>query len=327
MTGPGMRSAPAPQGAPSTEPVRERVCVFTPSPLVTVTVEDREGGAPDIHFHAGGQGVWVARMLRTLGAEPILCAPLGGESGVVLNALLEAEGLTLRAIACSGANGGYLHDRRGGQREEVASAASAHLSRHEQDDLYNTALVTALECGILVLTGPAQEGILDSDVYRRLPLDVARNGALVVADLSLQSLHALEGGVSLLKVSHDELIVAGFANDDSVDELVFGMRELHRRCAEAVVVSRAHEPGLALIDGQVLEIRPVQLEPLDHRGAGDSMTAGLALGLLRGLAHGELLRLASAAGSLNVSRHGLGSGRREEIEALAARVDVRPLEM
>ena len=56
------------------------------------------------------------------------------------------------------------------------------------------------------------------------------------------------------------------------------------------------------------------------------MTAGLALGLLRGLPHDEVLRLASAAGSLNVSRHGLGSGRREEIEALAARVEVRPLD-
>ena len=301
------------------------ICVFSPSPLYTVTVEDGDDGAVgEIHFHAGGQGVWVARMLRTLGGEPILCAPLGGESGIVLKALLETESLELRTVSCSSPNGGYLHDRRGGDRREIANAVSARLTRHEQDDLYNTALVATLECGLVVLTGPAQEGIVDADMYRRLALDAARNGALVVADLSLNSLLALEGGVSMLKVSHDELIGAGFARDDSTRELLSGMRELHERCAESVVVSRAHEPGLALVGERALEIRPVRLEPLDPRGAGDSMTAGLAFGLRHGLPIEDVLRLASAAGSLNVSRHGLGSGKREEIEALASRVEIVP---
>jgi 1-phosphofructokinase len=35
------------------------VVVFAPSPLLTVTVEDR-AGQPDIHVDAGGQGVWEA---------------------------------------------------------------------------------------------------------------------------------------------------------------------------------------------------------------------------------------------------------------------------
>jgi len=309
---------------PDRNQAAERVCVFSPSPLFTVTVEGGEDSGSDIHFHAGGQGVWVARMIRALGGDPILCAPIGGESGVVLNVLLEAEGLTLRAVPSQGANGGYVHDRRDGQRRELAAARSARLSRHEQDDLYNTALVTALECGLVVLTGPVHEGVLDLDVYRRFPRDAARNGALVVADLSLGALQALEGGVAILKVAHDELLEAGFAREDTAEELVRGMRELQRRCADAVVVSRAHEPGLALVGERVLEVHPVQIEPLDHRGAGDSMTAGLALGLRRGLPPEAVLRLASAAGSLNVSRHGLGSGKREDIEALASRVEVVP---
>lgn len=322
MTALGGESVPEPRRTQSPE----RVCVFSPSPLFTVTVEDADGGTPDIHFHAGGQGVWVARMLQALGGEPILCAPIGGESGVVVRALLEAEGLALRSVAGAGANGGYVHDRRSGQRKEVASAVSARLSRHEQDDLYNTALVTALECGLLVICGPAQEGVVDTDVFRRLALDAARNGARVVADLSRAALCALEGGVTMLKVSHGEMIDAGFARDDSAAELVAGMRELRRRCADNVIVSRAHEPSLALIEERVVEVHSVQLEPLDHRGAGDSMTAALALGLRRSLELEQVLRLASAAGALNVSRHGLGSGRREQIESLAARVEIVPFE-
>ena len=63
----------------------------------------------------------------------------------------------------------------------------------------------------------------------------------------------------------------------------------------------------------------------DHRGVGDSTTAGLAVGCVRGLALEAVLRLAAAAGTLNVTRHGLGSGRRDSIEAIASRIEIRPL--
>jgi 1-phosphofructokinase len=64
--------------------------IFAPNPLLTVTVE-MEGSKErqSIHFHAGGQGVWVAAMARCLGAEPVLCGMIGGESGELLRPLLE----------------------------------------------------------------------------------------------------------------------------------------------------------------------------------------------------------------------------------------------
>ena len=74
----------------------ERLAVFAPSPIVTVTVEEWPGGGPEIHFHAGGQGFWVARMAARLGARVILCAAIGGESGRVLRALLEEDGIELQ---------------------------------------------------------------------------------------------------------------------------------------------------------------------------------------------------------------------------------------
>ena len=32
---------------------------------------------PDIHVHAGGQGVWQSRMVSSLGVPVVLCAALG----------------------------------------------------------------------------------------------------------------------------------------------------------------------------------------------------------------------------------------------------------
>jgi 1-phosphofructokinase len=106
------------QDAPDT------VVIFAPLPILTVTIEDR-AGEPDIHVHAGGQGVWQSRMVSSLGVPVVLCAALGGETGDVLGHLLPADGVTVRSMRVGSRNGAYVHDRRDGEREEVADAAGS----------------------------------------------------------------------------------------------------------------------------------------------------------------------------------------------------------
>jgi 1-phosphofructokinase len=139
------------------------VAVFAPSPVVTVTVERGRDDYAEVHFHAGGQGFWVARMAAILGADVTLVAPLGGEPGRVLAGLLSRERLRVRHVETGGWTGVYVHDRRSGEREVVAETASARLHRHEADDLYGVALAAGLEAGVLLLTGPRESGFIDAD--------------------------------------------------------------------------------------------------------------------------------------------------------------------
>jgi 1-phosphofructokinase len=86
--------------------------VFAPSPILTVTIERDTGGDPELHVHAGGQGVGIARMAAGLGGHVTLCAALGGETGRVLSGLLADEGIQLSTTSPSGPNVAYVHDRR-----------------------------------------------------------------------------------------------------------------------------------------------------------------------------------------------------------------------
>jgi 1-phosphofructokinase len=302
-----------------------RVMVFGPGPVLTVTVELRHGD-PDIHLHAGGQGVWQARMISALGAPVVLCANVGGETGQVLRHLIANDGVALRAAEGPSRNGAYVHDRRTGDRVTVADAPGDPLSRHELDELYNLALVEGLDAGVCVLAGPMDQRLIADEVYRRLAADLAANGRTVVADLSAGLLESvLDGGVQVLKVSHEELISDGRARSEAVDDLVEAVDALHKAGAETVVVSRAHEPALVSVSGETFEVVTPKLETVDPRGAGDSMTAGIAVGLSRGEPIEAAISLGAAAGALNVTRSGLGTGEGEAVERLAAKIELRPV--
>jgi 1-phosphofructokinase len=300
--------------------------VFAPVPQLTVTIE-QEADAVELHVHPGGQGVWQARMITSLGVPVTLCACLGGEVGGVLGPLIAAEGVELRSVPRPTPSGWYVHDRRDGERVEIAQNPGEPLARHELDELYSLALAEGLQAEISVLSGPADPSVVPPDVYRRLAADLASNGARVVADLSGEHLTAvLAGGVSFLKVSHEELVDDGRAEDDGVDALIEAMRKLQTEGAQSLIVTRAEEPSLALLDGDLVEVALPRLEATDTRGAGDSMTAGVAAVLARGGDLTDAVRTGAAAGALNVTRHGLGSGRADAIAELVKRVRMDPMD-
>jgi 1-phosphofructokinase len=313
-----------PPGDPTDRP---RVCVFGPCPLLAVSIENKGHDQPDVHVHAGGQGPWIANMLAVLGAQAVLCGPFGGETGTVLRDLLARDLTEVRPVEAAGSNGCMVEDRRSGQPVCVADMPPAELDRHENDNLYNQTLSAGIDAALTVLSGPSSAEAVSADIYRRIASDLSELGNMVVADLSGAALSAaLEGGLAVLKVSHEDLIEDGRAKSDDSAHLTAAMKELAENVSDMVVVTRAGDASLALVDGRLLEVHVPKLQPVDHRGAGDSLTAGLAAALARGAGPEDALRVAAAAGAVNVTRHGLASGQRQTIEQLAQRVVVQPMQ-
>jgi 1-phosphofructokinase len=302
-----------------------RISVFAPAPILTATIERSEGD--ELHLHAGGQGIWIGRLVAELGVDVTLSACFGGETGQVVQCLLAAEDVNVVATEVAATNGAYVHDRRSGDRREVAAMGSEPLSRHDLDELYGATIVAALDADVCVLGGSGGDDVVPAEVYRRLSADLVANDCVVVADLSGGLLDAvIDGDATVIKVSHEELLADGRAAGDSTDELLEAIAAIARETGGAVVCTRAGASTLAIVEGRALELTSPPLEPVESRGAGDSFTAGLTAGLARGLPIEEALRLGAAAGSLNVTRRGLGTGRREQVEALVDHVTVRELQ-
>ncbi len=305
-----------------------RVAIFAPNPLLTVTLEVEGAERQSIHFHAGGQGVWVARMVECLGAAPLLCSLHGGETGEMLLPLLEricGEG-ELCLVPSVSASGCYVTDRRSGQRELLAMKLSDPPSRHELDELFSQTCAQALACGWLVVTNPMPGELLPLETYGDLVADARAGGCRTLVDLSSPRLDSsLASEPDLVKINDWELAEFVRGPVSTPEQLRAAVQRLHDRGARSVIVTRGERPALVLHEGRFRELTPPHFEHGFREGCGDSMMGALAAAWASGESFERALEVGAAAGAANFLRRGLGGASREVVERLVDSVRLEPL--
>jgi 1-phosphofructokinase len=306
-------------------PSPPRVAIFGPNPLLSITIEDRGSEGDDVHLHAAGQGVWVARMAGELAAEPVLCGLIGGETGRVLRPLLERLPGERRLVETRGSSGCYVLDRRSGERRLISEVHPPPPSRHELDELVSATCAVALECQALVVCNPFPGDTLPLDVYGSLVQDVSANGIPVLVDLSSPRLEsALEGRPDLVKLNDWEL--AEFVSGPVADaaQLRRAAERVRDSGAGLVVVTRGGDPALVVRGDEAWTLTPPRFDRGFREGCGDSMMGGLAASIASGADWRRALVTGAAAGAANFLRHGLGSGSDRVVEDLVPRVTLSP---
>jgi 1-phosphofructokinase len=302
-----------------------RIAIFSPNPLLTIAIEARGEGRDDIHLHAGGQGVWVARAASEMGGDPVLCGLIGGETGAVLEPLLERLPAQRRLVRTDTASGCHVFDRRSGQRLLLSRMAAEPPTRHELDDLFSLTCAVALEAATLVICNPDPPHAWPLDLYANLAADAGANGTPVLVDLSSPRLDsALEGRPHLVKINDWELAEFVAGPVDGPGRLRAAAELLRERGAANVIITRGGEPALLLHGDAASWLVPPRFERGAREGCGDTMMGALAAALALDRPLDQAAVTAAAAGAVNYLRHGLGSGERAVIEEIAAEVELVP---
>jgi 1-phosphofructokinase len=305
---------------------RPAVTIFGPTPILSITIERRGESEDDIHIHAGGQGVWVARMAAEMGAHPILCAFCGGETGVLLKPLVEAMPGETRWVETTASSACYVIDRRSGAREMIAHNWGDPPSRHETDDLFSITCAAALDSKVLVVCGAVPQDALPLELYGNLVRDVRQHGVKVIVDLSSPRLDsALEGEPDLVKLDEWQLAEFELGPVSESSQLRAGAEHVLEKGAQAVLVTQGGEPALLMRDGKAWELIPPHFGGGASEGSGDSMVGAIAAAFARDVDWEESIRLGGAAGATNFLRHGLGSGSGDVVNDLVKRVELRRL--
>jgi 1-phosphofructokinase len=301
-----------------------RIAVFGPSPMLSVTIEARGEGRDDVHCHPAGQGVWLSRMAGELGAWPVLCSLIGGETGTVLEPLLERLPGERRLVRSESASGCYVTDRRSGERVVLAQSYVEPPSRHEADELVAATTAAALECDVLAICNPYPGDAMPLDVYGDLVANARSAGVRVIADLSSPRIEpTAAAGPELVKLNDWELAAYVVGPVDTPERLREAAERLRALGARNVLVTRAGDPALALLGEEAWELVPPKLEAGSREGCGDTMMGAIAAALASGRELPDALILGAGAGAVNFLHHGLGTGSRREVDELAREVELR----
>jgi 1-phosphofructokinase len=265
-------------------------------------------------------------MAASMGVEPVLCSFLGGESGALLDRLLEPLTAQRRVVATTSASGSYVTDRRSGVRHVLSCILSDPPSRHELDELFSITCAEAIACGSLVVTNPMPPDALPLETYGNLIANARTGGCRTLVDLSTPRLDsALSGGPDLVKLNDWELAEFVRGPVSEAAQLRAAASRLRDRGARVVIVTRGEQPALVLAGEQAWRLKPPQLTGGFREGCGDAMMGALAASWAQGEDLQRSLIIAAAAGAANFLRHGLGSASSDVVERLVDSVELEPL--
>jgi 6-phosphofructokinase 2 len=268
-------------------------------------------------YDAGGGGINVARAVHALGGEAVAIFPAGGAAGEMIRHLLEQEGVTHHPIAIAGFTRESLAvDERQTGKQYRFILPGPEISQRDQERCLDELSLLAPKADFIVASGSLPLGVSD-DFYARVAELAKKLGKRLILDTSGPALKTAGGGIYLLKPSLRELEdLSGREIRSEGDQQRAARQIIEQGRSEIVVVSLGAEGALVATADGCERFAAIPVEASSTVGAGDSMLAGIVLGMSRGLPLHEAVRFGMAAGAAALFGAGTQLCRRADVERL-----------
>jgi len=273
---------------------------------------------------AGGKGINVARVYRSLGGEVTATGFLGGSNGDFLRRAMLREGVTPDFVAVA-------------EESRVCIAIMDPIGGTQTELNENGPRITSADGDVLLARLrellPGRDAVIISGsmppdtppaLYRDI-ITLAQDefGVKAVLDTSGEALAlGAQARPFLLKPNVHELSALGITEDGWAESA----QSLRRKYDVPLAMVTAGARGAVLAGPEGLwEAVPPPITVVSAVGSGDSLTAAFIWASGNGYNYGEALRLGVAAGAANTTAYGAGIFPRELVFELAARTQVNKL--
>ncbi len=277
---------------------------------------------PEIGESAAGKGINVARVLHTLGKEPLCTGFLGGDSGKDIQQCLTDEGIPFEFVVTanptrtcitildpvSGTHTEIVEEGKPVSPDEVSRMRALYASRLPQSEL-------------VIISGTVPQQTPDT-IYADFITSAHQYGIPVLIDTQKQLLHhSIAAKPFLIKINRDELGAACQQPVDSEETLRRLMLRLHEQGVEWVVISHGKDETIVSGQREMWRVIPPRIQPVNPIGSGDSMLAGIAAAMRDGKSIPDAVGFGTACGAANALTLTPGCVRVDDITRLLA--DVR----
>ena len=271
----------------------------------------------------GGGGVNVSRAIRNLGGDSTVFYLAGGPSGQMLGLLLDREGLKHEAVSIEDwtRENFTVTERTSGQQYRFVTPGPDLRAEEWKSCLGKIGSLDPMP-DFVVASGSLPPGA-PTDFYGQLAKVVCGKHRRFILDTSGTALAEglLSSSVYLVKPSMRELralVGRELVNEKEQEEAA--MEIVKNGHAQIVVVSMG-AAGALLVTAKGCERIPSPAVPVKSRvGAGDSMVAGIVLGLARDMPVRDVVGFGIASGAAAVMMPGTQLCRHEDAERLFAQM-------
>lgn len=273
----------------------------------------------------GGKGINVSKTAVLAGTQVLATGFVGGHTGKWIEESLEEYGVKQA----------FYHVKEESRTcinlwDETAHTQTEFLEpgfHVEKEDLEGFFLLYESllpKVKVVVLSGSLPQGV-DSSCYQRLIERGKRLGKKVILDTSGR---LLEDGVqwkpSLIKPNEDEIATLTGRDCRKLEEVAEAARSLQQSGIEVVVVSLGKKGAIVAAKEGVFRVSVPKVDAVNTVGCGDTMTAGLAIGLLEEKGIEEMMKCSAAMASAAALHKETGYFRKEDMQKLYGEIRVQP---
>jgi 6-phosphofructokinase 2 len=273
--------------------------------------------------YAGGKGIDASRVIQVLGGRSIALGFIGGFNGMELEQRLLRQGVICDFVETRGdtrtniiiyvrSTGSYTtFNAKGPDVNEVEARELLDKIKEIEDVSY------------MIVSGSIPRGV-SIDIYRQI-VDIARKkGAFVALDADGDVMkHGIEAGPSIIKPNIHELGRLMGREISDIGGALEAATELKKRQIDIILVSMGAKGALLVSDSTRLIAVPPKITLGSTVGAGDSLLAAFVLGHFQGWQLSECLRFGVAAGAAAAMTPGTELCKRDDVEALMPKVDIK----
>lgn len=303
------------------------ILTITPNPALDKTYvlkglkHGRVNRVERITKQAGGKGLNVARITKTLGCDTTATGFIAGLTGDLIERDLRTLGIKPDFVRVDGETRTCLAVSHGAERPTEINEPGPEVSRSAWSELL-IRVDNLSETGEWVaISGSLPPGITASDVSA-LVERLRASGRRVILDVTGSVLReCLASRPTAIKPNEDELAELVTCQPNGMDPAYVAL-DLVAQGIDIVMISMgargafvAYGEGVVWVGGD-----PVRVE--NPVGSGDAMVGGLIAGLAQGCSRIDAIRLATAAALANVSESGVCTVDRSAIYAALSRVRI-----
>lgn len=267
-------------------------------------------------FDAGGGGINVSKAIKRLGGQSLAIFTIGGHTGMLLEDLIQAEGIDYQIIKTkSWTRENFIAVDTATNAQYRFGMPGDEILKEEVEQFFE--LIKTQKADFIVASGSIPKGV-DETFYAEIAKIAKQNDAKFILDSSGNALKmAVDSGVYLLKPNIGELAkLVGVESLEMNDVDDAALDLIHKKGCEIVVVSMGPQ-GALLVTKDICRLIPAPtVQKKSTVGAGDSMVGGMVWALANDKKPIEAVQLGVACGSAATMNEGTQLFKKVDVDRL-----------